>query len=55
MREDIISRGAEPGLFGQERSDILEGILLGIEQTWDGQALYPTIESRTQHLLHSHC
>ncbi len=52
MREDIISRGEAPGLFGQERSDALEGILLGIEQTWDGQALYPTIESRASHLLY---
>ncbi len=40
MREDIISRGEEPGLFGQERGDVLEGILLGIEQTWDGEDLY---------------
>ncbi len=52
MREDIISRGEKPGLFGQERGDVLEGILLGIEQTWDGQALYPTIESRASHLLY---
>ncbi len=54
MRGDIISRGEEPGLFGQERSDVLEGILLGIEQTWDGQALYPTIESRASHLTLFH-
>ncbi len=52
MRGDIISRGETPGLFGQERGDVLEGILLGIEQTWDGQALYPTIESRASHLLY---
>ncbi len=52
MREDIISRGEKPGLFGQERGDVLEGILLGIEQTWDGQDLYPTIESRASHLLY---
>ncbi len=52
MREDIISRGEKPGLFGQERGDVLEGILLGIEQTWDGEDLYPTIESRASHLLY---
>jgi prophage maintenance system killer protein len=52
MRGDIISRGEDPGMFGQERGDTLEGILLGVEQTWDGVALYPTIESRASHLLY---
>jgi prophage maintenance system killer protein len=52
MRGDIISRGEAPGLFGQERGDVLEGILLGIEQTWGGVNLYPTIESQAAHLLY---
>ena len=52
MRSDIISRGEAPGLFGQERGDVLEGILLGIEQTWAGVSLYPTIESQSAHLLY---
>jgi prophage maintenance system killer protein len=52
MRDDMVVRGENPGLFGQERGDALESILLNIEQTWGGEALYPTIESRAAHLLY---
>lgn len=52
LRDDIVERGEEPGLFGQERGDALESILLNIEQTWDGNPLYPTVESRAAHLLY---
>ncbi len=41
MRDDMVARGENPGLFGQERGDTLESLLLNIEQTWGGQALYP--------------
>jgi hypothetical protein len=46
LRDDMVARGENPGMFGQERGDALESILLSIEQTWGGEALYPTIESR---------
>ena len=49
LRDDIVERGEAPGLFGQERGDGLESILLNIEQTWDGNPLYPTVESRAAH------
>jgi prophage maintenance system killer protein len=52
MRDDMVARGQTPGMFGHERGDALESILLNIEQTWGGEALYPTIESRAAHLLY---
>jgi len=52
LRDDMLGRGENPGMFGQERGDALESILLNIEQTWGGEPLYPTIESRAAHLLY---
>jgi len=52
LRDDMLARGENPGMFGQERDDALESILLNIEQTWAGEPLYPTIESRASHLLY---
>lgn len=52
MRDEMLTRGENPGMFGQERDDALESILLNIEQTWGGEALYPTVESRAAHLLY---
>lgn len=52
LRDDMLARGENPGMFGQERDDALESILLNIEQTWGGEPLYPTIESRAAHLLY---
>jgi prophage maintenance system killer protein len=52
LRGDLVARGENPGMLGQERGDALESILLNIEQTWGGEALYPTIESRAAHLLY---
>ncbi|MHB1475355.1 MAG: RhuM family protein [Dermatophilaceae bacterium] len=52
LRDDLAARGENPGLLGQERGDALESILAGLEQTWGGDPLYPTIESRAAHLLY---
>ncbi len=52
LRDTMVARGEDPGLFGQERGDTLESVLLNIEQTWGGEPLYPTIESRAAHLLY---
>ena len=52
LRDDMIARGENLGMFGQERGDALESVLLNLEQTWDGEPLYPTIESRAAHLLY---
>jgi len=52
LRDALVARGENPGLLGQERGDALESILAGLEQTWGGDPLYPTIESRAAHLLY---
>ncbi len=52
LRDDLVARGENPGMLGQERGDALESVLLNIEQTFGGEALYPTIESRAAHLLY---
>ena len=52
LRDEMLARGESPGMFGQERGDALESILLNIEQTWGGEALYPSIESRAAQLLY---
>jgi prophage maintenance system killer protein len=52
LRDDLVARGENPGMFGQERGDALESVLLNIEQTFGGEPLYPTIESRAAHLLY---
>ena len=52
MRDALASRGEVTGLFGQERGEQLAGILRSIEQTFDGQPLYPSVEARASHLLY---
>lgn len=52
LRDEMVAHREVPGLFGQERGDGLESILLNIEQTFGGEPLYPTIESRAAHLLY---
>jgi hypothetical protein len=46
LRESLAARGEAGDLFGQERSDQLHGILGAIEQTFGGEALYPTVQAR---------
>jgi len=48
----MVARAENPGMFGQERGDSLESILLQLDQTVFGEPAYPTIESRAAHLLH---
>lgn len=52
LRDDLVARGEDPGLAGQERGDALASILLSIEQTFDREPLYPSVESRAAHLLY---
>jgi prophage maintenance system killer protein len=52
LRTSLAGRGESSDLFGQERSDQLSGILGAIEQTFDGQPLYPTVQVRAAHLLY---
>ena len=52
LREHLASRGEAGSLFGQERGDALAGILGAIEQTFDGEPLYPSAQARAAHLLY---
>lgn len=52
LRASLAARGESSDLFGQERGDQLGGILGAIEQTFDGQPLYPTVQVRAAHLLY---
>lgn len=52
LRTSLAARGESSDLFGQERSNQLGGILGAIEQTFDGQPLYPTVQVRAAHLLY---
>jgi prophage maintenance system killer protein len=52
LRESLAKRGEASDLFGAERSDQLHGILGAIEQTFGGETLYPTVQTRAAHLLY---
>lgn len=52
LRDDLADRGEASGLFGQERGDQLDAILAAIDQTFDGEPLYPTAQVRAAHLLY---
>jgi prophage maintenance system killer protein len=39
-------------LFGQERGEALAGLLGAIEQTFGGEALYPSVQARAAHVLY---
>ena len=52
LREELLARGEAGPLFGQERGEALTAILGAIEQTFDGQPLYPSVQARAAHLLY---
>ena len=52
LRNDQIKKGYAGELFGLERDKSFEGILGNIEQTFDGQPLYPSVEERAAALLY---
>ena len=52
LKQALIARGEATTLFGQERGGALDGILGSIEQTFGGEALYPSVQSRAAHLLY---
>jgi prophage maintenance system killer protein len=53
LRASLADERAEStDLFGQERGDQLSGVLGAIEQTFDGELLYPTVQGRAAHLLY---
>ncbi|WP_298136854.1 Fic family protein [Acidiferrobacter sp.] len=50
LKARLTERGEATPLFGQERGGSLAGILGSIEQTFDGQPLYASIEEKAAHL-----
>jgi prophage maintenance system killer protein len=52
LKQALIAKGEATALFGQERGGALDGILGSIEQSFGGEALYPSVESRAAHLLY---
>ena len=52
LKQALMAKGEATALFGQERGGALDGILGSIEQTFGGEALYPSVETRAAHLLY---
>ncbi len=52
LRQDLMTKGEATDIFANERSDGLAGILGAIQQTFDGQDLYPSVEEKAAHLLY---
>jgi prophage maintenance system killer protein len=52
LRAVLADREEAGSLFGQERDEQLAAILGAIEQTFDGQPLYPSVQSRAANLLY---
>ncbi len=52
LRQDLMTKGEATDIFANERSDGLAGILGAIQQTFDGQDLYPCVEEKAAHLLY---
>jgi prophage maintenance system killer protein len=53
LKAELMQKGEASDLFGHERDNGLAAILGNIEQTFDGRALYPSVEERAATLLYS--
>lgn len=53
LKQNLLKKREAGDLFGIERErGVLEGILAGIDQTFDGNELYPEVEEKAAHLLY---
>lgn len=52
LKNDLLARGEATELFGQQRGESLQGILGNLDQTFDGQELYASVEEKAAHLLY---
>ena len=52
LKAELITKGEASPLFAQERDKGLKSILNNIEQTFDGQPLYKTVEEKAAHVLY---
>ncbi len=52
LKKELMNKGEASDLFGRERGHGLEAILGTIEQSFGGEALYPSVASRAAHLFY---
>jgi prophage maintenance system killer protein len=52
LKANLIAKGEAADIFGHERENSFKAILGNLEQTFDGQSLYYTIEEKAAHLLY---
>lgn len=52
LKKELMGKGEASDLFGRERGHGLESILGTIEQSFGGEALYPSVASRAAHLFY---
>lgn len=52
LKSELVRREEASDLFGQERAEQLQGILGSIDQTFDGEDLYPSAEEKAAHLFY---
>lgn len=52
LKSELVRREEASALFGQERAEHLQGILGSIDQTFDGEDLYPSVEEKAAHLFY---
>ena len=52
FKSELLKRGEASDLFGRERDQQLQGIIGNINQTFDGQDLYPSAEEKAACLLY---
>ncbi|MFC1830492.1 RhuM family protein [Thermodesulfobacteriota bacterium] len=52
LKSELARREEASDLFGQERAEHLQGILGSIDQTFDGEDLYPSVEEKAAHLFY---
>lgn len=52
MQRQFQKRNITNDLFGQESGDAVKGIIEGINQSFDNQEIYPSIEEKAAHILY---
>ncbi|MCF8056917.1 MAG: virulence RhuM family protein [Desulfocapsa sp.] len=52
LKEELLAKQEATDLFGNERSEALQGIIGAIQQTFGGEDLYPSIEEKSANLLY---
>lgn len=52
VKRELIAKKEASELFGSEKDDSFKGIVRGLYQTFGGQELYKTLESKAAHILY---